>query len=91
MRTRGACRYAQGPSRSAGLALQDVEVAFGVEAVLPFLVEDDAQAELAAVLKARLAVPIHYRYTAGPIRDRLLLLARLARTVKLPVWFRPIS
>ena len=25
------------------------------------------------MLKARLAVPIHYRYTAGPIRDRLLL------------------
>jgi len=30
-------------------------------------------AELAAVLRARVAVPIHYRYTAGPIRDRLLL------------------
>ena len=30
-------------------------------------------AELAAVLRARVAVPIHYRYTAGPIRDRFLL------------------
>src|SRR5215472_3662852 len=30
-------------------------------------------AELAGVLRARVAVPIHYRYTAGPIRDRLLL------------------
>src|SRR5215470_4332548 len=30
-------------------------------------------AGLAAVLQARFAVPIHYRYTAGPIRDRLLL------------------
>src|SRR6266516_6543611 len=39
-----ACRYAPDPSRSAGLALQGVEVAFGVEAVLPFLAEDGAQA-----------------------------------------------
>jgi L-ascorbate metabolism protein UlaG (beta-lactamase superfamily) len=30
-------------------------------------------AELAGVLRARVAVPIHYAYTAGPIRDRLLL------------------
>jgi L-ascorbate metabolism protein UlaG (beta-lactamase superfamily) len=30
-------------------------------------------AGLAGVLQARFAVPIHYRYTAGPIRDRLLL------------------
>jgi len=30
-------------------------------------------ADLAVVLQARFAVPIHYRYTAGPIRDRLLL------------------
>jgi L-ascorbate metabolism protein UlaG (beta-lactamase superfamily) len=30
-------------------------------------------AELAGVLRSRVAVPIHYRYTAGPIRDRLLL------------------
>jgi L-ascorbate metabolism protein UlaG (beta-lactamase superfamily) len=30
-------------------------------------------ADLADVLQARFAVPIHYRYTAGPIRDRLLL------------------
>jgi len=30
-------------------------------------------AELAAVLRAGVAVPIHYRYSAGPIRDRLLL------------------
>jgi L-ascorbate metabolism protein UlaG (beta-lactamase superfamily) len=30
-------------------------------------------ANLAAVLRARTAVPIHYRYTAGPVRDRLLL------------------
>ena len=30
-------------------------------------------AGLAVVLRARVAVPIHYRYTAGPIRDRLLL------------------
>ena len=30
-------------------------------------------ADLAAVLRARMAVPIHYRYTAGPVRDRLLL------------------
>ena len=30
-------------------------------------------AELAGVLGARVAVPIHYAYTAGPIRDRLLL------------------
>jgi L-ascorbate metabolism protein UlaG (beta-lactamase superfamily) len=30
-------------------------------------------AELAAVLRPRVAVPIHYAYTAGPVRDRLLL------------------
>lgn len=30
-------------------------------------------AGLAGVLQARFAVPIHYRYTAGPVRDRLLL------------------
>ena len=30
-------------------------------------------AELAGVLRPRVAVPIHYRYTAGPVRDRLLL------------------
>ena len=30
-------------------------------------------AELAGVLRPRLAVPIHYAYTAGPVRDRLLL------------------
>jgi len=30
-------------------------------------------AELAGVLRPRVAVPIHYAYTAGPIRDRLLL------------------
>jgi L-ascorbate metabolism protein UlaG (beta-lactamase superfamily) len=30
-------------------------------------------AELAVALRAQVAVPIHYRYTAGPIRDRLLL------------------
>ena len=29
--------------------------------------------ELSAILRARYAVPIHYRFTAGPIRDRLLL------------------
>jgi L-ascorbate metabolism protein UlaG (beta-lactamase superfamily) len=35
----------------------------------------DAQqaADLAAVLRPRIAVPIHYAYTAGPIGDRLLL------------------
>jgi L-ascorbate metabolism protein UlaG (beta-lactamase superfamily) len=37
-------------------------------------VMDAAQAaELASVLRPRLAVPIHYAYTAGPIGDRLLL------------------
>jgi L-ascorbate metabolism protein UlaG (beta-lactamase superfamily) len=30
-------------------------------------------AELTSVLRPRLAVPIHYAFTAGPIRDRLLL------------------
>lgn len=30
-------------------------------------------ADLAGVLRPRLAVPIHYAYTAGPVRDRLLL------------------
>ena len=30
-------------------------------------------AELAGVLRPRIAVPIHYRFTAGPLRDRLLL------------------
>jgi len=30
-------------------------------------------AELAGVLRPRVAVPIHYAYTAGPLRDRLLL------------------
>ena len=30
-------------------------------------------AELTAALRPRLAVPIHYAFTAGPIRDRLLL------------------
>ena len=30
-------------------------------------------AELAGVLRPRVAVPIHYAYTAGPVRDRLLL------------------
>jgi L-ascorbate metabolism protein UlaG (beta-lactamase superfamily) len=37
-------------------------------------VMDAAQAaEFTAVLRARLAVPIHYAYTAGPIGDRVLL------------------
>lgn len=30
-------------------------------------------AELTSVLRPRLAVPIHYAFTAGPIRDRLIL------------------
>lgn len=30
-------------------------------------------AKLCSILKPRIAVPIHYAYTAGPIRDRLLL------------------
>jgi L-ascorbate metabolism protein UlaG (beta-lactamase superfamily) len=30
-------------------------------------------AELSAMLRPRVAVPIHYRYRAGPVRDRLLL------------------
>ena len=30
-------------------------------------------ADLCAVLKPRIAVPMHYAFTAGPIRDRLLL------------------
>lgn len=30
-------------------------------------------AELCAILRPRVAVPIHYAFTAGPIRDRLLL------------------
>jgi L-ascorbate metabolism protein UlaG (beta-lactamase superfamily) len=30
-------------------------------------------AELCGVLKPRVAVPIHYAFTAGPVRDRLLL------------------
>ncbi len=30
-------------------------------------------AELCAILRPRYAVPIHYRFTAGPMRDRLLL------------------
>jgi L-ascorbate metabolism protein UlaG (beta-lactamase superfamily) len=30
-------------------------------------------AELCGVLRPRVAVPIHYRYTAGWLRDRLLL------------------
>lgn len=30
-------------------------------------------AELCGVLRPKVAVPIHYRFTAGPVRDRLLL------------------
>jgi L-ascorbate metabolism protein UlaG (beta-lactamase superfamily) len=30
-------------------------------------------AELCGVLRPRVAVPIHYAFTAGPLRDRLLL------------------
>lgn len=30
-------------------------------------------AQLCAILKPRVVVPIHYAYTAGPLRDRLLL------------------
>jgi L-ascorbate metabolism protein UlaG (beta-lactamase superfamily) len=30
-------------------------------------------AELAALLRPRFAVPMHYTFTAGPLRDRLLL------------------
>jgi L-ascorbate metabolism protein UlaG (beta-lactamase superfamily) len=30
-------------------------------------------AELCGVLRPKVAVPIHYRFTAGPLRDRLLL------------------
>ena len=30
-------------------------------------------AHLCAILHPRVVVPIHYRYTAGPVRDRLLL------------------
>jgi L-ascorbate metabolism protein UlaG (beta-lactamase superfamily) len=30
-------------------------------------------AELTATLHPRLSVPIHYTFTAGPLRDRLLL------------------
>lgn len=41
---------------------------------------DAAQAaELTGVLRPRLAVPIHYAYTAGPLRDRLLLKMDRAR------------
>ncbi|OZM83516.1 MBL fold metallo-hydrolase [Pseudonocardia sp. MH-G8] len=38
------------------------------------LVMDAAEAaDLTSALRPRLAVPIHYAYTAGPVRDRLLL------------------
>ena len=38
------------------------------------VVMDAAQAaDLTAVLRPRLAVPIHYSFTAGPVRERLLL------------------
>ena len=38
------------------------------------VVMDAAEAaELTATLRPRLAVPIHYAFTAGPVRDRLLL------------------
>jgi len=30
-------------------------------------------AELCAILRPRIAVPFHYAYSAGPLRDRLLL------------------
>lgn len=30
-------------------------------------------AELCAILRPRYAVPIHYRFTAGPVRDRLVI------------------
>jgi len=30
-------------------------------------------AELCAILRPRIAVPIHYRFTAGPVRDRLVI------------------
>jgi L-ascorbate metabolism protein UlaG (beta-lactamase superfamily) len=30
-------------------------------------------AQLCAVLRPRVAVPIHYSFTAGPVRDRILL------------------
>jgi len=36
-------------------------------------------AELCAILRPRIAVPIHYSYTAGPVRDRLLLKYHNAR------------
>jgi L-ascorbate metabolism protein UlaG (beta-lactamase superfamily) len=30
-------------------------------------------AELCGILRPRYAVPIHYRFTAGPVRDRILI------------------
>jgi L-ascorbate metabolism protein UlaG (beta-lactamase superfamily) len=37
------------------------------------VMDAEQAAELASVLRPRIAVPIHYAYTAGPIGDRLLL------------------
>jgi L-ascorbate metabolism protein UlaG (beta-lactamase superfamily) len=37
------------------------------------VMDAEQAADLTKVLRPRLAVPIHYAYTAGPVRDRLLL------------------
>jgi L-ascorbate metabolism protein UlaG (beta-lactamase superfamily) len=37
------------------------------------VMDAEEAAELTGVLRPRLAVPIHYAFTAGPVRDRLLL------------------
>jgi L-ascorbate metabolism protein UlaG (beta-lactamase superfamily) len=39
------------------------------------VMDAEQAADLTKVLRPRLAVPIHYAYTAGPVRDRLLLKA----------------
>jgi L-ascorbate metabolism protein UlaG (beta-lactamase superfamily) len=38
-----------------------------------YVMDAGQAAELTSVLRPRIAVPIHYAYTAGPLRDRLLL------------------
>jgi L-ascorbate metabolism protein UlaG (beta-lactamase superfamily) len=37
------------------------------------VMDAEQAADLTKVLRPRLAVPIHYAFTGGPVRDRLLL------------------
>lgn len=37
------------------------------------VMDDKDAAKLCTILKPRLAIPIHYKFTAGPARDRAIL------------------